>query len=58
MQSRVDGYLGNLVSEGALNSFSTQIYASDYDITNHRVNVDVMLDPKMVIYQILLTVSV
>ena len=58
MSSRVDGYLGDLVSQGALNSFASRVYASDYDITNHRVNVDIMLDPKTVIYQILLTLSV
>ena len=58
MSSAVNAYLGNLVSEGALTSYSTQVYASDYDITQHRVRVDVMLEPKQVIYQILLTITV
>ena len=58
MSSAVNGYLGNLVSEQALTSFSTQLYATNYDITKHRVRVDVMLEPKQVIYQILLTISV
>lgn len=58
MSGAVNGYLGNLVSEQALTSFDTQIYASDYDITRHRVRVDVMLNPKQVIYQVLLTISV
>lgn len=58
MSSAVNAYLGNLVSEGALTSYSTQVYASDYDISQHRVRVDVMLEPKQVIYQILLTITV
>ena len=32
MSSAVNGYLGNLVSEQALTSFTTQVYASDYDV--------------------------
>ena len=31
MSSAVNGYLGNLVSEQALTSFTTQVYATDYD---------------------------
>ena len=58
MSSAVNAYLGNLVANQALNTFATKIYATDYDITRHRVRVDVMLDPKQVIYQILLTISV
>ena len=58
MSSAVNAYLGNLVSEGALTSFSSQVYATDYDLVQHRVRVDVMLQPKQVIYQILLTITV
>lgn len=58
MSGAVNAYLGNLVSQNALEGFATQVYATSYDITRHRVRVDVMLDPKMVIYQILLTISV
>jgi hypothetical protein len=58
MSSAIDSYLGQLVSNQALNTFKTQIYASDYDVTQHRVRVDIMLDPKMVLYQILMQISV
>ena len=58
MNSAVNAYLGNLVASHALNTFATKIYATDYDISRHRVRVDIMLDPKQVIYQILLTISV
>ena len=58
MSSAVNGYLGNLVSEQALTSFTTQVYATNYDVSQHRVRVDVMLQPKQVIYQVLLTISV
>jgi phage tail sheath protein FI len=58
MDSAISAYLGNLIAQKALNGFATKIYASDYDITQHKVRVDISLDPKMVIYQILMTISV
>lgn len=58
VSSAVNGYMGNLVSQQAIEDYSASVYASDYDITQHRLRVDVMVQPKMVIYQILLSISV
>ena len=58
MTNAVNSYLGNLVSLGAIHTFNTSVYATDYDITRHRVRVDVTIQPKQVIYQILLTIAV
>lgn len=58
MDSAISSYLGNLVSQKALNGYSVKVYASDYDISRHRCRVDILLDPKMVLYQILLTIAV
>ena len=54
----VDTYMANEVSQQAISDYSASVYATDYDITNHRVRVDIMVTPKQVIYQILLSISV
>ena len=58
MISTVNNYLSDLTAQGAITAYSTSVYATDYDITRHRVRVDVIIQPKQVIYQILLSISV
>ena len=58
IDSAVKGFLAGLFSSGALEGYSVSVYASEYDKLNHRLRVDVAIRPKMVIYQILLTITV
>ena len=51
-------YLSGCESDGQISGFSCNIYASDYDIAQHRLRVDVIIQPKQVIYQILLSISI
>jgi len=58
VDSAVKGFLAGLFSRGALEGYSVRVYASEYDKLNHKLRVDVGIKPKMVIYQILLSITV
>lgn len=58
IDSAVRAYLGNKMANGVIEKYDCKVYATDYDVTQHRARVDLMIVPKSVLYQIFLTISV
>lgn len=58
IDAAVRAYLGNKMADNVIEGYDVKVYASDYDVTQHKVRVDITLQPKYVIYQILVTISV
>lgn len=58
IDSAVRAYLGNKMANDVIEGYDCKVYATDYDITQHRARVDLVITPKSVLYQIFLTISV
>ena len=58
IDSAVRAYLGNKMANNVIEKYDCKVYATEYDVTQHRARVDLMIVPKSVLYQIFLTISV
>jgi len=58
IDSAVRAYLGNKMANDVIEGYDCKVYATDYDVTQHRARVDLVIVPKSVLYQIFITISV